>query len=186
MPESRSGCDSPLSDERLRLMVESATMIVIGRVTSIAEGAAPGATETAHVQPEAFLKGPSTGAELRFERQGPVMPCQYAEFEVDDRIIVISQERTEPFDWPSPSASFRLTDGRAMSFNPADTRETTELALVARIRSITGQYAVPAASSDEGASLDWVGTVLPVGAGLLVIFGISLVLMRLWHRIDPS
>lgn len=167
-------------------MVEAATMIVIGRVASISRGPTPTESETARIQPEAFLKGPSTGAELRFERSGVQMPCQYAELAEGERLLVMAKERTEPFAWPSASAAFRLKDGRASSLNPADERETTELELIARIRSITGQYAVPAAHQDEGASIDWVGTVLPVGAGLVVIFGIALVLMRLWHRIDPS
>jgi hypothetical protein len=58
--------------------------------------------------------------------------------------------------------------------------------VVAAIRAITGQYAVPAGSKDEGAGIDWKSTVLPVGAALLAVFAIGLVLMRQWHKIDPS
>ncbi len=183
---ARYGCDEPLSDAQFRLAVESASMIVIGHVDNIRTDAVPDPHEIAAIRPEAFLKGPATGAELRFERRGPVSPCQYAEFSDGDRLVLIAQKSSEPFAWPDPNAAFRLQEGRAFSLNPADDRGETEADLVARIRGITGQYAVPAASQDEGASIDWVGTVLPVGAGLAVIFGISLVLMRLWHRIDPS
>ncbi len=180
------GCDEPLSDAQFRLAVESASIVVIGRVYNITADASPDTLDTAVVKPEAFLKGPATGAGLRFERRGPVFPCQYAEFSDGERLLVIAQESSEPFAWPAPNAAFRLQEGRAFSLNPADDRPRTEVELVTGIRGITEQYAVPAASQDEGASIDWVGTVLPVGAGLAVIFGISLVLMRLWHRIDPS
>jgi hypothetical protein len=183
---ARYGCDEPLSDEQFRLAVESASIIVIGHADAITADANPDTPDTVVIKPEAFLKGPATGAELRFERQGHVAPCQYAEFSDGDRLLVIVRERSEPFAWPAPNAAFRLQDGRAVSLNPADDRPRTEVDLVTGIRGITEQYAVPAASQDEGASIDWVGTVLPVGAGLAVIFGISLVLMQLWHRIDPS
>jgi len=43
-----------------------------------------------------------------------------------------------------------------------------------------------AAIGEEGAAIDWIGTVLPVSAALLVVFAIGLLLMRTWHRIDPS
>jgi hypothetical protein len=62
----------------------------------------------------------------------------------------------------------------------------SEVEVVSSIRAITGQYAVPAATEAEGAGIDWGNTVLPLGLVLLVIFGIGLVLMRVWHRIDPS
>jgi hypothetical protein len=45
---------------------------------------------------------------------------------------------------------------------------------------------VPAANQSEGASLDWVRVVLPTTIVVLIVFGIGLVLMRTWHRIDPS
>lgn len=182
----RYSCDEPLDDEELRLAVESASLIVVGRVDAIARQTAPVERDTLSIQPEAFLKGPATGAQLRFERQGTASPCQYAELSEGDRLLVFAKERSEPFGWPAPNAAFRLHEGRAFSLNPADHRARTEVELVAAIRRITEQYAVPAASEDEGASIDWVSTVLPVGAGLLVIFLIGLVLMRLWHRIDPS
>ena len=56
----------------------------------------------------------------------------------------------------------------------------------AEIRTVTGQYAVPAADDEEGATLDWMKVVLPVGLATLGVFAVSLVLMRMWHKIDPS
>jgi hypothetical protein len=70
--------------------------------------------------------------------------------------------------------------------NRGDTSEIPEAELVARVRSLTNQYAVPASSRGEGAGIDWTRTILPVGAALVAIFVIALFLMRIWHRIDPS
>jgi hypothetical protein len=184
-PESSTGCDSPHTEVTFRTMIDSASVVVIGRVVAI-DGENRDDEQEAHIRPEAFLKGPSTGGDLRFRRSGMAMPCEYAEFQEGDRLLLVAQGRTEPFGWPPPLGAYRLEDGHAFNLNPADDRRSTEVELVSRIRGITGQYAVPADSTQEGASIDWRGTVLPVGAALLVIFGISLALMRLWHRIDPS
>ena len=62
----------------------------------------------------------------------------------------------------------------------------SELDVVQKIRALTGQYAVPAASEDDGAGIDWSHTIVPMGVVLLIVFGIGLVLMRVWHRIDPT
>ena len=61
-----------------------------------------------------------------------------------------------------------------------------EAELVSRIRALTNQYTVPAAAESESAGIDWGRTVVPVGFAVLALFGVGLVLMRIWHRIDPS
>ncbi len=51
---------------------------------------------------------------------------------------------------------------------------------------MTAQYGVTAVDKDEGAGINWSDTVLPLCVVLVVVFGIGLVMMRVWHRIDPS
>ncbi|MDZ7727312.1 MAG: hypothetical protein U5Q44_03460 [Dehalococcoidia bacterium] len=58
--------------------------------------------------------------------------------------------------------------------------------LVDDIRAVTGQSSEPATEDAEGADIDWIGTVVPVTAGVVIVLGIGLVLMKEWHRIDPS
>ena len=58
--------------------------------------------------------------------------------------------------------------------------------LVTRIREVSGQYAVLATDASEGASIDWLRVVLPVTLAAIVILAIALVLLRIWHRIDPE
>lgn len=62
----------------------------------------------------------------------------------------------------------------------------SESGLIELIRHETNQFAVPAQSAAEGEGIDWVWTVLPVGGATLAILAVSLYLMRIWHRIDPS
>ena len=50
----------------------------------------------------------------------------------------------------------------------------------------TGLYAGPAAPEVEGAGIDWGNTWLPMGLGLLIVFGIGHGLRRVWPRIDPA
>jgi hypothetical protein len=79
--------------------------------------------------------------------------------------------------------TYVLRDGRAQR---GDQPAVPEVQLVSEVREVTGQYIVIATSQDEGAGIDWGNTVVPLGVALAVIFGIGLVLMRVWHRIDPS
>ena len=62
----------------------------------------------------------------------------------------------------------------------------TEDDLVSRIREVSGQYAVLATDPSEGASVNWLGVVLPVALAAALILGIALVLLRIWHRIEPE
>ena len=84
--------------------------------------------------------------------------------------------------WPGAAQVFWLIDGRASGLGG----NVSESDLVQKVRAITGQYAVPAASQSEGAGIDWRNTVLPLSVALAFVFAIGLVLMRVWHRIDPS
>lgn len=87
--------------------------------------------------------------------------------------------------WPTAGRVFWLQDGRATG--GGETSETlAEVDLTQKVRAVTGQFAVPAVSGDEGAGIDWGHTVIPLGIALAIIFVIGLVLMRVWHRIDPS
>jgi hypothetical protein len=86
-------------------------------------------------------------------------------------------------EWPLTNQVYVLDQGRA---HMEGDKDRTEAEVVNAIRGVTGQYAVPAANDDEGAGIDWKSTVLPLGIALALIFAIGLVLMRLWHRIDPS
>ncbi len=89
-------------------------------------------------------------------------------------------------EWPGASQVFDLRDGLAIQQEDHGFGEDAEFARVNSVRAITGQYVVPASNAAEGAGIDWGSTVLPIGAVLAVVFGIGLVLMRTWHRIDPS
>jgi hypothetical protein len=55
-----------------------------------------------------------------------------------------------------------------------------------RIRALTGQSSVPADPGDDGSTIDWTRTVLPLSVALGLVFVIGLAMMRVWHRIDPS
>ena len=129
--------------------------------------------------PEAFLKGPASNEPLRFT--GVESDCSVAPLTAGDRVLVYVSDASAP-RYPLLNGAYILKDGHATM---GDTVRT-EVQVVSAIRAVTGQYAVPAASSDEGAGIDWGHTVLPLGAALAVIFAIGLILMRIWHRIDPS
>ena len=87
--------------------------------------------------------------------------------------------------WPAAGRTFQLEEGRALRYD-GEQLNLTEGEFVQDIRDLTGQYAVPAATDSEGEGIEWGGTVAPVAGVLLVVFAIGLVLMRIWHRIDPS
>ena len=166
-------------------LVPDAEVIVIGEVIRA------DADELA-LRPEAFLKGPASAEEIVFrELAGPADPpggvggingCPRASLAPRDRVLVYIFE-AESARFPLLNQVYVLRDGRALMEGAGP---ISEVEAVSSIRAITGQYAVPAASEAEGAGIDWGNTVLPLGLVLLVIFGIGLVLMRVWHRIDPS
>jgi hypothetical protein len=179
-----SACPPPLDEEGLRLLVTSSPLVVIGTVNEVSNPES--ATGTFSVAPEAFLRGSASTRAIRFEREGPMMPCGQSGMSVNDRVLIAAQDGTEPFSWPFVEATFFLTNGEARSANPADTRVWSETELVETIRGHTGQFVVPAQSEDEGEGIEWGTTVLPIAVALGIVFVIGLFLMRIWHRIDPS
>ena len=136
--------------------------------------------ESFQLQPEAFLKGPVSGDAIRFS--GKDAQCPTLEVNADERFLVYMAKADEP-TWPLINQAYEFRNGKAYREGE---QERLEIEVISDIRAITGQYAVPAASESEGAGINWEDTVLPLGVVLLIIFGIGLVLMRVWHRIDPS
>jgi len=153
--------------------IAESEVILIGRATR--------ATETElEIEPEAFLKGPASGEPFVLPLRDEL--CPPAEVRVGQRLLIYMLDASEP-EWPLMNQVYVLQDGHA---NRPGEAQRTEVEVVSHIRGVTGQYIVPAASESEGAGIDWESTVLPLGVVLVVIFGIGLVLMRVWHRIDPS
>lgn len=149
-------------------------LIVIGTVQEVT------ASEV-RFAPEAFLKGPSSGELIVFRAPDELL-CPPHEFAEGERALVYVYDASE-LPWPLLNEVFVLEGGRATMGELSE----TELTVVQEIRGITGQYAVPAvANGGEGAGIDWNSTVLPIGVVLLIVFGIGLMMMRVWHRIDPS
>lgn len=160
--------------------VADSDLVVIATVVSDTAGGTA-------LRPEAYLKGAAIRGDLRLvDRAQTGAPCARAAIEPGMRVLAFLRGSAREVEWPRIDDGYILRDGLARSTNPLVAFQTSEAALVDEVRSSTGQYAVPAASADEGAGIGWTKTVLPVGAALLVVFAIGLVLMRLWHRIDPS
>lgn len=153
--------------------VAESQLIVVGRVTDVG-------SDSFELHPEAFLKGPSSGEAIRFS--GRDEQCPTAEVDSGDRILVYVG-RADQLSWPLVNQVYEFRDGRAYREGEM---ERLEIEVISDIRKITEQYAVPAVDSDEGAGINWGDTLLPLGALLVVVFIIGLVLMRIWHRIDPS
>jgi hypothetical protein len=163
-----------LMPERASSFVLQSELIVIGRVGEASDSRLV-------FEPEAFLKGPATGEPLVFRKQENDL-CTTQNFRVGDRALVYIFDARE-LNWPYINQVYVLRDGRATIGD----RSESEIGVVEEIRAITGQYAVPAiADGGEGAGIDWWSTVLPIGVVLLIVFGIGLMMMRVWHRIDPS
>ncbi len=130
--------------------------------------------------PQAYLKGPANSEPIVFTREKSGSTCDAA-FEAGQRVLLfIPGDRS---GWPMLNQVFPLIDGYATW---ADGRIGTESDVISEIRTFTGQYAVPATGDEQGATLDWQKVVLPVGLATLGIFAVSLVFMRMWHKIDPS
>ncbi|MBE0611522.1 MAG: hypothetical protein IH609_19230 [Dehalococcoidia bacterium] len=172
-------CISVTSDG-LTQAVEASGLILVAKVHREADSG------PATLEPEAILKGsvPSTNVEVPLP-EGEA-PCELAVLADGTRALLFLSVMDGRPQWPGASQVFDLEDGFAIQQEDLGFGRSPEVARVNSIRSITGQYVVPAADSSEGAGIDWGSTVLPMGAVLLVVFGIGLVLMRTWHRIDPS
>jgi hypothetical protein len=158
--------------------ITAADVIVLATVSEADAGKAT-------LTPNAYLKGPAQANEISLER--PIAPteCELAEFTPGSRVLVFLDSAGATMKWPDISQVYLLNDGDAVN-GIAGAETTAESDLLQKIRSATNQYAVPAANQSEGASLDWVRVVLPTTVVVLIVFGIGLVLMRTWHRIDPS
>ena len=149
-------------------------VIVVGEL-----GRVPGGGGAA-IAPEAYLRGPAVAADIPLAEASD--PCERAELpDSGSRVVAALQEGPDGLEVPVLSALFVLEDGVAVG------SELTlpEGELIDRIRGATGQYAFPAGDEDEGASISWV-TIVSVGGAVLAIFAVGLVLMRIWHRIDPT
>ena len=133
------------------------------------------------LRPEAFLKGPVSADDMNLEGQ-PEGMCPQAAIAEGERVLVYIASANEPA-YPLTNEAYVLKDGYAYM---EGAEPLSEVEVVSSIRAVTGQYAVPAATEEEGAGIDWGNTLLPMGLVLLIVFGIGLVLMRVWHRIDPS
>ena len=155
------------------------SMVVVGEVID----AVPG--ERAIIEPSLYLKGPTSAEELMLPYRETEAGCNSAELPAGERVLLVLGREDGRVAWPGESQVFLLRDGRAYQ-GSGDGPSQSELELIDRIRGVTGQYSIPAQTEDERARLDWTGTVIPVGLAVLVVFGIGLVLMREWHRIDPS
>ena len=177
-------CGGPTDIMPTRVELDAASIVVIGTVTTVD-------SESADLKPEAFLKGPTSAAQLVIG--GPVIiGCYRVALHSGDRVLLTLSSDKGVLGWPLADGvgSYLLQDGRAVSLNTFNKQTAanapTEAAVVDHIRGITGQYAIPATSNSQGASLDWLKVVLPVALVTLAIFGIGLYLMKIWHRIDPT
>jgi hypothetical protein len=163
----------------LRDRVESSDIVALGKVTSV------GPTEAA-ITPTAYLKGPAQAGDLVIRRSSQPAECPLAGFAQGDQVLVMLSSGVDGFVWPDAEWAYHLSGGTATADDGAVRDVQAEDTLISQIRSLTNQYAVPAGSNSEGASIDWVTTVLPITGALVIVFGIGLYLMRIWHRIDPS
>lgn len=156
--------------------VEDVDVIVVGELVTVAGAPA--------IAPEAYLKGPAIAEALPLSDRPT--ECDRAVLPVEgSRVLAALRREGGGFQWPVPAALFVVEDGVATNGgdNPASLSEDD---LVTRIREVSGQYAVLATDASEGASIDWLRVVLPVTIAAIVILAIALVLLRIWHRIDPE
>lgn len=155
---------------------EDVDVIVVGEVVDL--GGAPA------IQPEAYLKGSALAQPLRFSTAPS--ECERAELPPEGARVVVGLRRDgRTFQWPVPAALFVVEGGIATNGGDAPV-SLPEDELVSRIREVSGQYAVLAADESEGASIDWLRVVLPVTLAAILILAIALVLLRIWHRIEPE
>ncbi len=161
----------------LRASVDDIDVIVVGEYV-IVDG-------EVGVQPEAFLKGSAVSRHLPWSRAMTVCDTARAP-DKGSRVIVALRREGSEFAWPVRTALFVVEGGIATGFGDDAPVALSEDELVSRIREVSGQYAVLATDASEGASIDWLRVVLPVTLAAIVILAIALVLLRIWHRIDPE
>ena len=164
--------------ETLSQAILEVEVVVIGVVHIENDGAAPS------IEPQAYLKGAASNSPINLvpPADSTSSSCALARLELGARILAFLHTTNGQAEWPGAGQVFVLREGRASG----SAGDLTESELVERVRAVTHQYAVPAATKTEGAGIDWRNTVLPLSAALVIVFAIGLVLMRVWHRIDPS
>jgi len=172
----RAHDDCPHFDlDDLLASVEDADVVVIGVV-----GTFDGAPA---IEPEAYLRGSAVAGPL------PLLDgseCDRADVPAEgSRVVVALRREARGFQWPIPAALFVVEDGTATNGGD-DPVSLPEDELVSRIRGVSGQYAVLASDPSEGASIDWARVVVPVALAAAIILAIALVLLRIWHRIEPE
>ena len=161
----------------LRFSLADFDAVVVGEVAERADGAA--------ILPEAWLKG-AASAEAAALAAGGGNGCPLAAMPpAGTRVLAALRRAGTGYEPPLASALFVIADGVAVN-GASPPERLPEAGLTARIRAVTGQYAVPAATPAEGASLDWARVVAPVAGATLAILAVALALMRVWHRIDPT
>ena len=135
--------------------------------------------------PEAFLKGPARPEPLVLATPDPQPECQLADLRPGQRALLILTTGNAAYAWPDSMNGYVLKDGHAR-LTGTDPDDHLESGLISDVRSVTNLYAVPATNASGAEGIDWMKTVVPVGAALLLVFGIGLLFMRTWHRIDPT
>ncbi|MCY3603797.1 MAG: hypothetical protein OXH12_12045 [Chloroflexi bacterium] len=176
-PAARAHDDCPHFDlDDLFASIEDVDVIVVGEL--VTEAGAPA------IAPEAYLKGPAIAEALPLSDRPT--DCDRAALPAEGaRVLAALRREGGGFQWPVPAALFVIEEGVATNGDDAPV-SLSEDDLVTRIREISGQYAVLATDESEGASIDWLRVVLPVTLAAIVILAIALVLLRIWHRIDPE
>ena len=164
--------------ETLAQSILQTDLIVIGIVHEAHGG------DLASIEPQVYLKGAASISAIQLvpHTDSASTSCERARLEEGARIMAFLRSANGQTQWPGAAQVFWLIDGRASGLGG----NLTESELVERVRAVTHQNAVPAATKTEGAGIDWRNTVLPLSAALVIVFAIGLVLMRVWHRIDPS
>ncbi len=175
---AQGGC-STLTESTLRQGVEQAAVVV---VATVAEGPDEGSVV---VVPERYYKGTAESRSFLLRLASADPACQPAALPGDSRMLLILGSKDDQLAWPDASRAFLLQGGTATSGGD-DGWQLPEADLEQDIQDLTGQASIPVEAGDDGEQIDWLRTVLPVSAALVVVFAIGLVMMRTWHRIDPS
>ena len=164
-----------------RESVAAVAVIVIGVVQD-----SPNAEQTI-IQPEAYLKGSAERQAFTLRKSEVDAPaqqeCPPATLTPGSRVLLALYEEDGRLAWPDALHTFVLVGGSAVD-SLSDATLMPEDELIAQIRSITGQYVVPA--EGEGTFSIQGSNIAILVVALLVVFGIGLALMRVWHRIDPT
>ncbi len=160
----------------LRGSLDDADVVVVGELGS--EAGLPA------IAAELYLKGSAVRPILVLLDHAS--GCARAELPPEGaRVLAALRLESGGYQWPVPAALFVFADGRAVNGGAAPV-SLPEDDLIARIRGVSGQYVVLATDASGGVSINWLGVVLPVTLAAALILGVALVLLRIWHRIEPE